>query len=78
LGAQLGSIVPGRIDTSPNLFKSSTLGLTDLGKRIQEGAASEHKGQEATDKYLPTMDKSLKDAASALQQFLKLNLGTVK
>lgn len=40
LAAQLGSLVPGSIDFTPKKFQSSTLGLTDLGRRIQEGAAS--------------------------------------
>jgi hypothetical protein len=46
-------VFPGRIDTSTSHdFKSTTLGLSDLGRRIQEGAASGNKGAAATEKYL--------------------------
>jgi hypothetical protein len=76
IGAQLGSLIPGRIDNNPQLFKSSTLGVTDLARRIQEGAASEHK-ETSSDKYLPTIDKSLKDAAAALNKLLGIKGGAV-
>jgi hypothetical protein len=75
--AAVGSVFPGKIDAASTAheFRSSTVGLTDLGRRIQEGAASSG-GQQATEKYLPTIDQSLKDAAKALNKLL--GLGTVK